>query len=224
MAQLTGIITAGLQLGLESVLIRPYRNIGPFQAQVTIEEAHSDELEITDHPVETGARITDHAFMRPSEVTIQCGWSNSPTSSGAGLAGIAGGIVDGIAQTVAGLASLLSGADESGVRAVYQNLLVLQASRIPFDILTGKRAYDNMLVKSLRVVTNRESENALLVTVVCRQVLIVSTRTATVAAPKSSQASPGTTAPTESKGTKSAQPAPNYNAGQGRGSINPTLP
>lgn len=226
MGQLTGIITAGAQLGLESILVRPTRNIGPFAAQVWIEENHNDELEITDHPLEMGARVSDHAYMRPSEVTIKCGWSNSPASGGGagGLFGLAGGIVDGLLQTIDGLASLMTGNDESGVRAVYANLLTLQASRIPFDILTGKRAYDNMLVKSLRVTTDKENENSLLVTMVCRQVLIVQTHIVTVSAPKEQQATPAVTSPVLDRGVKATALAPLYNAGAGRGSINPRLP
>lgn len=226
MGQITGIITAGLQLGLESVLVRPQRSIGPFEAQVWLEENHVDELEITDSPLEYGAPVTDHAFMRPAEVTITCGWSNSPSAEGGagGIGGLAGGIVSGLLKTVSGLASILNGADESGVRAIYENMLILQASRIPFDILTGKRAYQNMLIKSLREQTNRDTENSLVLSIVCRQVLIVRTQVVTVGAPKADQKEPGSTQPTQDKGTKAAQPAPTYNAGAGRGSINPTLP
>ncbi len=226
MGQLTGIITAGAQLGLESILVRPQRNIGPFEAQVWLEESHVDELEITDSPLEYGAVVTDHAFLRPSEVTITCGWSNSPRAAGGagGIGGLAGGIVQGLLTTVSGLASLLNGADESGVRAVYENMLILQASRIPFDIVTGKRAYDNMLVKSLRETTNRETENSLVLTIVCRQILIARTQVVSVGAPASAQKDPGVTQPTEDKGTKQLQPAPSYNASAGRGAINPGLP
>jgi hypothetical protein len=59
----------------------PDRVIDPdgynLQAQVTIDEDHDDELTITEHPVETGAAITDHAFKRPAEVRLRVGWSNA---------------------------------------------------------------------------------------------------------------------------------------------------
>lgn len=225
MGQALGIITAGVQLGVESILVRPERRVGPFSAQVWIEENHDDELEITDHPVETGVRVTDHAFMRPSEVTVVCGWSNSPSvGAGGGLDGLAGGLISGLVRTVEGLSALLSGNSESGVRAVYQNLLTLQASRIPFDLLTGKRTYANMLIKSLRTSTNIDSENSLIVTMVCRQILIVQTQVVSVAAPASAQKEPASTQPIVDKGVKALTPATSYNAGAGRGSINPTLP
>lgn len=224
-SQAVGIITAGVQLGVESILVRPQRAVGPFEAQVWMEETHNDELEITDHPVETGVRVTDHAFMRPSEVTIVCGWSNSPSlGAGGGLGGLAQGAIGGLLTTVSGLASLLQGNTESGVRAVYQNLLTLQASRTPFDILTGKRAYKNMLIKSLRTTTNADTENSLIVTMVCRQILIVQTQVVSVSAPPDAQKQPEATQPVTDKGVKSLSPGNTYNAGAGRGSINPTLP
>jgi hypothetical protein len=44
-------------------------------ATVWIEEQHEDTMTITDHPVESGSPITDHAFARPVSVTIRLGWS-----------------------------------------------------------------------------------------------------------------------------------------------------
>ena len=54
----------------EQVTFLPNRSIGPFQAQVTIEEVCNDSLEITNHPVEQGASITDHAYVNPSSLNI----------------------------------------------------------------------------------------------------------------------------------------------------------
>jgi hypothetical protein len=35
----------------------------------------------------------------------------------------------------------------------------LQNSRVPFDVVTGKRIYTNMLIRALEVTTDRTSEN-----------------------------------------------------------------
>jgi hypothetical protein len=48
----------------------------PFHPEVTVEEDHTDDLTITEHPVESGAAITDHAFKRPAEVRVRVGWSD----------------------------------------------------------------------------------------------------------------------------------------------------
>jgi hypothetical protein len=47
---------------------------GGFSAMCTVREDHRDELVITEHPVEEGAHITDHAYKKPSEVTLELGW------------------------------------------------------------------------------------------------------------------------------------------------------
>ena len=57
--------------GFMPALIMPRRrNIGGIYAQITIEEQHTDEVQITDHPIEQGAPVSDHAFKRPISVTI----------------------------------------------------------------------------------------------------------------------------------------------------------
>jgi hypothetical protein len=43
-------------------------------------------------------------------------------------------------------------------KETYQELLDLQNSRVPFDVVTGKRIY-NMLIRALEVTTDRTSEN-----------------------------------------------------------------
>lgn len=54
------------RLGPETSLIIP---------SVVISEKHHDALEITEHPVEVGAAVADHAYRRPSEVVMQVGFA-----------------------------------------------------------------------------------------------------------------------------------------------------
>ena len=165
---------ASFALGKVSALFKPQRRIGIIVADVTIEETGRDELEITRHPVELGAQITDHAYKQPAEVTIRAGWSDSLRLPGY-------------------------------LKGVYASLLALQSSRAPFLLVTGKRTYANMLIAGLSITTDSATENALIVTVTCRQVLIVSSRTTTVA-PRGQQRLPQATSATESAGTR--QPVP----------------
>jgi hypothetical protein len=130
-----------------ALIFSPVRVIGTLVPDVVVEEAHRDQLVITDHPVERGAAISDHAFKMPSEVEIRCGWSNS------------------------------SAGEEGYVQAVYEEFLELQATRQPFDVFTGKRHYSNMLVRSLEVTTDEHSEHALYVTAGLREIIIVDTAT-----------------------------------------------
>jgi len=181
------------------ITIDPKRSIGSIVAHVTLEEMGTDELQITEHPVQLGANITDHAFKKQPDLVIRCGWSNSSL----------GGVLNG----VQGLLSALTGGDAFGsdyVSGIYNQLLALQESRIPFDVSTGKRLYTNMLMRSLSQTTDEKSEYTLMVTATFKQILIVQTQ-ATTLPPKENQAQPQDTAETADTGNKqvaTAYPAP----------------
>lgn len=214
----SGSVNIAAQIGLESILIRPMRGITLgneavssssllFIPQVTIEEDHLDVLSITDHPVEYGSNITDHSFKHPAELVLKYGWSNSPTPSLAdSVAGLVTGAIGSGVATIAGLAqSSLSGfnigTDGSGIQTtqvnkIYDQLVQLQASRILFAIYTGKRFYQDMLIQQLRVETDYTTENALIATLRCRQVIIAKTSVQSLP-----QADPADTGPVVSNGT-----------------------
>lgn len=151
-------------------LFKPKRSIGEFVAQVTISETHSDDMEITDHPVELGSQISDHTYKLPASVVIKCGWSNSASNLlSTGKALVSGGL--------SGLQSTLSGNSETQVKAIYAKLLKAQADRTLMDVYTGKRIYKDMLVKSIHMETKEDTENSLIVTITLRQVILVTTQT-----------------------------------------------
>lgn len=177
----TGILAAGQ---VEDVLLRQGighgRNIHGIIPQVVIEEKHRDELVITNHPVQHGANITDHAYKQPSMLALRYGWS----SSGA-------------------LFSLDLGAPS--VDDVYKMLRDLQESRQPFDVVTGKRNYSNMLIRSIDLVTDKTTEKSIIVDVLLQQVIIVETQTATLKS-AANMSMPEKTAPITNAGVK--QPIP----------------
>jgi hypothetical protein len=150
-------------------LFRPHRSIGPLQAMVTIQEDHHDEIAITDHPVEYMANISDHAIKLPSELRIRAGWSKSPNLTGPGVNALFA-LDDNLVNAVLGPGGALD-----YTQIVYQQLRALQLQRIPMDVITGKRIYVNMLIQSLSTTTTQETENALLVDIVLREVIITTT-------------------------------------------------
>lgn len=168
----------------EFATFRAPRKIADFTAQVTVVESHVDTVRATEHPVEKGAAITDHAYKEPARLTLTVGWSNSGTQSAA--------------------------QGDDYVRAMYARLLRLQALREPFSVTTGKRAYDNMLITSLAVDTDETTENALICVVGLQQLIIVQTQAVTVP-PRDVQKAPQKTAETTVAGTKQAVPAKNAN-------------
>lgn len=151
------------------------RSIGAIVPDVVVREVQTDFLRVTDHPVEKGAAISDHAFKTPSEIEMRVGFSNS------------------------------TGGSESYVDEAYEMFLALQLKREPFDVITGKRAYHNMLISAISVETDERTEHALLATIGLREVLFTQTQTTGGPAKSgdpASQAAPQTTASITDGGTK----------------------
>lgn len=179
---------------LIDVLFMNKRSIGGVIPNVTIEEEHTDTLTITNHPVQSGASIVDHAFKNPAELVMQVGWSNSSSILTALVSGslFGQGILD--------------------VNDIYKRMLELQEQCELLNVVTGKRTYKNMLIKQLRLTNTVDTENALILTVTLQQIIIVQVSTTTAgqtplsSTPQSAQENPRSTAATITQGTR--QPIP----------------
>lgn len=191
MASIVSPIITGSLAALETVLISNQRSISNIFPDCAIEERHNDELTITQHPVEEGVVVSDHCYLQPAELIMRVGWSPSSTNI---LGTLTGGIADiasaAITGGLSGVESFLSG---DKLADVYDELLALQAKRTPFTVVTGKRVYDNMLMRSLRVTTDRDTENVLMAEAIFQEVIIVATKTATLP-PLTQQLNPADTA------------------------------
>jgi len=171
------------------------KKIGSVTISAAIEEVYSDEVIVTEHPVENGAPVNDHAFMRPREILMKCGWSNADYQA------LLGSAVASFDDT--GANTMATG---TYVDAIYSQLLQIQAKRERVDVVTTRRKYSNMLITGLSVVTDQKSGSALMLTASLKQVIIVSTQ-ATKLPPRANQANPAATAETQNAGAKSAVPA-----------------
>ena len=183
-----------MAIGLAAIALLLFgkkRNIGGVIPDVVIQEVHDDAVTITQHPVEYGAAISDHAYREPSQVMMTVGWT--PGSL----------LVNGV----------LSGSIFKGLQSlddVYQSLLGIQRLREPFDLITGKRAYENMMITALSVTTDKDTENALIVTVTMTEVLRA--RTMVIPAEPEKQTEPSKTSTPANAGVKQPQtPAPAQN-------------
>jgi hypothetical protein len=151
-----------------------------------VEEVGTDTLQITEHPVEgpiTGV-VNDHAFKKPREVNLRWSWSDS--------------------------SNINHPAEQGIVIEIYNSLLSLQASLSPFIIYTGKSAYSNMLLQSLKQTTSKDSEFSLQINALCKEIIIVETSTTSAGVPSTASASnmsnPSATAPITQTGQATLKP------------------
>jgi hypothetical protein len=225
LASATGIVRQAVptvisQLGLGpsspiAALLGVSRSIGTIVPDVTIEEHHSDRMQVSRHPIANNTPISDHAYLEPATVTMRCGWSNSNIvaaaaqgfASGLSSGGFGGGLL-GAGQ------GLLDSATEQRASAVYTQMLNLQKSRKPFQLTTGKRVYPSMLITEITVTTDRHSEYALMLECRMQEVILVSEQSAQVPSlgQQSQQQSASQTASPTGTGNQQAAPVDNPNS------------
>lgn len=51
--------------------------IGPVPLNVLISEKHTSEVEVTSNPIETGAEVNDHAYIKPKKVDLEVADGNA---------------------------------------------------------------------------------------------------------------------------------------------------
>lgn len=154
---------------VELFSIGPTRSFGGVSGYVTITEATSDELEITQQPVQQGAPISDHAFKKPTSFSVQLRFRDNQTLS---------------------------------LKEIYQKLLTLQTTFTPFNVVTPKRTYFNMLLSKLGQTTDKRTENCLAITITFQEIIIVPISTTVI--PRSKLKNPGSNGGTQNTGKISA--------------------
>ncbi len=182
-----------------SALLVPQRAIGIYMPNVVVSEDHEDTLNITRQPVEKSADITDHAYKDPPGVTIRCGWSDA--SLGA-LASLVTGGINGTLSLSDALGVLTDGlGGQSYAAQMFRKIIALQESVTPVKVVTGKRTYPTMLLANVTVHTDSHSEYALIMSVRCQSIILVSTAT-TKLPPNANQSAAQTTASPQNTGTQ----------------------
>lgn len=136
-------------------LIYVKTNIGGWFFDAFLSMAHTSKLHITEHPVQTGAAITDHAYLEPRELTIEVGMSDAAQSK---------------------IPGQFSGSWSRSVKA-YEVLRELQTQRIPMQVLTRLGLYKNMMIEALSVPEDVKTLYGLRASVTFKEILVAETRT-----------------------------------------------
>jgi hypothetical protein len=112
------------------------------ELDAAITEDHEVNAETTDYPIETGAIISDHYFLRPRKYSVTGMVSDSPVQY---LSALSTGL--GSVTNVMGIST----GELSRSLTAYQAMLSLMVSATPFEVVTGLDFLKNMVVSSLRV-------------------------------------------------------------------------
>lgn len=166
-------------------LILVKTNIAGFFFDAVLKEEHTSTLKITEHPVQTGVNITDHAYMEPARLVMELGMSD---------------VMDALYP------GQFEGSYTKSVSA-YRVLLDLQKSRLPLQVLTRLYLYQNMLIESISAPDNYTTLYGLRCTVTLREIMVVDVMQTTVSArPQITGSTPkGTVQPIEPPPTVARQ-------------------
>lgn len=133
----------------------------PFlSVDATIRREHRRSAQITRHPIEDGADVTDHAILDPVSLSVEGVISDAPISY--------------FTPIISGLGSLTD-YDSSTERSAqhFEILENLWKSRVPFDVVTRKRFYRNMLISSLNIPESSRQGNSLWFSCTLEEVRII---------------------------------------------------
>lgn len=133
-----------------------------FDAFFTIQ--HESNLTITDHPIQTGANVSDHAYMEPQNLTFDIGMSD-------------------VMQDISSNAiTKFTGTSSSRSVNAYQTLRQLQANRLPINCITRLGTYTNMLIETISAADDNKTASALKATVTLKEVFVASVTTVKISA------------------------------------------
>lgn len=115
-----------------------------------IKENHTGSVRVTEHPVQGGANISDHAYNLPDKLTLEILVSDSVESIVAGQ---------------------FSGGETKSISA-YEVIRKLKEKRALVSVRTRLHYYTNMIIENMTTSDDYKSANSLRCTVSLRQVMM----------------------------------------------------
>jgi hypothetical protein len=140
--------------------------VGGMTFDAVLEDTLEAEVQITNYPIESGARAADHRIILPYKWSLTGIVSNTEPQSLAGQ--LAGGALSnfvsdsGIASAVAGVsAGLLGGSPDGRAAAALEALIVMMIANQPFTCECGDITLRNMVITKITRTKNPTNENGL---------------------------------------------------------------
>jgi len=156
--------------------------IGDLALDCTVTETHTATSTVTEHPVESGANITDHIRPEPVQLSITGIVSDTPIGSRQVQRSIAvGGASVQVTQQEPPTSTTGYG------RAAWAKLDAIRTAAKPVKVVTRDKTYENMALVSLSVPKESKTGGALYFTAQFKQIRIVYNRTTKVVVAKATK-------------------------------------
>lgn len=178
-----GLIQAILGTRKRVQLVLDDGTVISFDASIT--ESHGRSSPPTEFEIEDGTTISDNIIIKPFTLEIDGIISDSPLTGAQALgtealttavSRITGPVGVVAAAAGASLYSAIAGA-QTPSQSAYENILNLQNSKEPFDVITSLRTYEDMWIKDLKVNRDAANGNVLAIRLSLVQLIIVEPQT-----------------------------------------------
>lgn len=141
-------------------IIKPHK-VGSYSFDVTFFERHQADVDITEQPIELGADITDHAFVKPLRLSVGGAVSDVPLRANP---------------------SFDASSSNARSSSAYQSVLKSMYTRQLITVQTGLANYPNMVMESLEAAQDKSTPDVFNFVMNLRQIFIVSVKNVAVPA------------------------------------------
>lgn len=150
-------------MAISNLFIRSRRTIGGIQLDAVIRESHTNEVQLTQNPIETGALITDHAIVKPKTLFIIAHVSDHLIGSAA-----FGQIID----FVTGLFGTSTTQNLTRSNTAYNALVQVLEARELIEVQTKLKLYTNMLITSIATIQDKDSSTSVTLNIQLEEALL----------------------------------------------------
>lgn len=152
-------------MSIINIFTKQAPTIAGYSFDAILEDTFEATVTLTQIPIESGVRISDHRILNPFKWTMTGAVSNNPLKVQLTdfLGGALSNLTDNpIVSTVAGLsAGWLAGSDETRASSTLDFLITLMQAADPFDIDAGDIILRNMCITRLSRTKEPRNENGL---------------------------------------------------------------
>lgn len=161
------------------------QNIGFLQLDATVNENHTRSSKITQNEIEDGSNVADNVVLENERFSIEGIISEAPFPSSdirdiaLQVQNVGFSILDKAIGSISGGLIPSAGATAKRVIALTQ-LENFWKNKIPFQVITGLKKYDNVLIQNMSIPVTAKDGKSLRFKVDCQVVKIVESRTVSV--------------------------------------------
>lgn len=154
-------------MSIISIFTKEAPTIAGYSFDAILEDSLDISVEVTNYPIESGVRISDHRILQPFKWSLTGAVSNNPLKTsimdfiGGGLSNLTKG--NPYVAAAAGLfAGFLSGSDETRSSTTLQFLIGLMQTGDPFTINAGDITLKNMVITRIGRTKDPSNEGGLI--------------------------------------------------------------